>query len=422
MDTVFVLDEVKSRDGGMTTFDETFRRLKHDPDALNNQLVELLQTQINANLKDEIVHYRRIQALFPIISILFKDQTKVEIFVQVRTNSERSQEPIHGVSTIIFDHEKKYCYRFFFYFLFQVCEIEHLLIHCRSPSIFQYLLSFVRSWAQRTGLYGQVYGYLGGYSWAILCAHICQSFLSPIASLSSIEHFSIDNFFSLVHKFFSTYAHFPWSAQSLHLYSKPSKPIIQSQKSSAHNRGSMRIMLPSPPFNNTARSTTNSTRDLIVQGFQRVAELLNQVNEKVDVLKQILELNNDFPNHQIKSLIQLTLSSEDEQDLDHWVGWMKSRLAHFLNDCDDECHLSFQTQNTIERRSTSTEVSYSIGFQLDEQTLIQQRNFNHYLTKFLDQFNLCPNRKETMKISYRLVSVHDWKLERMQPKAQRVRK
>jgi poly(A) polymerase Pap1 len=189
----------------------------------------------------------------------------------------------------------------------------------------------------------------------------------------------------------------------------------------------MRIISPSPPFNNTGRSTTNCTRDLIIQGFQHVVELLDRINtitseDKSNALKQILELSNDFPNETIKSLVQLTLSCENECDLDEWIGWMKSRLAHFINDCEEECHLSIQTQSTIEYRSKTSEAVYSIGFQLDEETLSHHRNFYYYLNKFIDQFKLCPNRKETMQVSYKLISIHDWKLERMQPKAQRTQK
>ncbi len=103
-----MLSELKSKDDETTTataFDETLRQLKDDPNpsALNNHIVNLLETQINGNLKDEIVYYRKIQALFPIILIHFNDQTKVEIFVQTRTtkahsqNESNSEEPIHGV-------------------------------------------------------------------------------------------------------------------------------------------------------------------------------------------------------------------------------------------------------------------------------------------------------------------------------------
>lgn len=94
VDTVFLLNEVKSNEIESTTFDETLRQLKHDPNALNNHIMDLLETQINEHLKHEIVFYRKIQALFPIISILFQNQTKVEIFVQIRITNE----PIHGVS------------------------------------------------------------------------------------------------------------------------------------------------------------------------------------------------------------------------------------------------------------------------------------------------------------------------------------
>jgi len=135
-----------------------------------------------------------------------------------------------------------------------------------------------------------------------------------------------------------------------------------------------------------------------------------------------LELNNYFPNEKIKSIVQLTLSCESDSELDEWIGWMKSRLAHFLNDCEEECHLTIQTQNSIEYRSKNTEALYSIGFQVDEQTLGHHRNFYYCLNKFIDQFNLYPNRKETMKVSYKLISIHDWKLERMAPKPQRIRK
>lgn len=311
-------------------------------------------------------------------------------------------------------------------FCFQVDEIEHILIHSRSPSIFQYLLSFIRSWAQHVGLYGQVYGYLSGFSWATLCAQICHSSLSSI-SLASIEHFSIDDFFSLVRKFFFKYAHFSWSDQSIHLHSKSSKQITYSQTSSVLNRGSMRIISPTSPFSNSARSTINSTRDLTVKGFQRVVDLLNPANnitseEKIITLKQILELTNDFPNSEIKSLVQFTLTSENEQELDEWIGWMKSRLVYFLNDCEEQCRLTLQTQNTIDRRSQTTEAHYSIGFQLDQQTLMQQRNFTHCLTKFLTQFNLYPQRTDTMTISYRIMSVQDWQFERMQSQAERTSK
>ena len=95
-----------------TKFDETLHQLKHDPNALKKYIVNLLETQINGNFKDEIIYCMKIEALFPIISILFNDQTKVEIFVQIELNDEQSIErkaandshspgSIHGVRQIL---------------------------------------------------------------------------------------------------------------------------------------------------------------------------------------------------------------------------------------------------------------------------------------------------------------------------------
>jgi hypothetical protein len=109
LDTVFVLHEQKSTDNE-TSFDQTLRRLKHDPSALNNHVVSLLEAQINGSLSDEILYYRKVQALFPVIYILFNDQTKVEIFVEIKTKKEQFQndskslwdfhEHITGVRTV----------------------------------------------------------------------------------------------------------------------------------------------------------------------------------------------------------------------------------------------------------------------------------------------------------------------------------
>jgi hypothetical protein len=180
----------------------------------------------------------------------------------------------------------------------------------------------------------------------------------------------------------------------------------------------MRIISPSPPFNNSGRTTINSTRDLIVQGFQRVLQLLKTMNtitseEKSNALQQILALTNDFPNVKIKSLVELTLSCENSDELDEWIGWMKSRLAHFINDCEEDCQLVVQTQSATEHRSNNREATYSIGFQLDEHALIHHRNFTHSLNQFLDQFNVYQHRKETMQISHKIISIHDWKHQRI---------
>lgn len=56
----------------------------------------------------------------------------------------------------------------------RVCElILHLV---PSTERFRKVLVSVRFWAQQRGIYSGKFGYLGGISWAILVAKICQTF------------------------------------------------------------------------------------------------------------------------------------------------------------------------------------------------------------------------------------------------------
>lgn len=73
-------------------------QLQYDSLGLNNYLINLLKKYFN----NQIIEYRNIQAAYPIISIVFNDQTKVEIFVEIRENFNPSllfdfHQPIHGV-------------------------------------------------------------------------------------------------------------------------------------------------------------------------------------------------------------------------------------------------------------------------------------------------------------------------------------
>ena len=79
----------------------TLRRFKTDPSKLSDHIADLLETQIKGTLAEEIAHCRKVQALFPILSILFHDQTRVEIFVQVKRSEQQPSDPLLNVRQTI---------------------------------------------------------------------------------------------------------------------------------------------------------------------------------------------------------------------------------------------------------------------------------------------------------------------------------
>ena len=62
---------------------------------------------------------------------------------------------------------------------------------------FRLALVFVKLWAKQRGIYSNVHGYLGGVSWAILTAQVCQLYPNAAAS-------------TLIEKFFALYKQWRW--------------------------------------------------------------------------------------------------------------------------------------------------------------------------------------------------------------------
>ena len=105
LDTVFLLSGSNCGEK-RSNLDQIFLQFRYDPSALNNQITDLLEKHILDEFNDEMIDCRKIQALYPIISIVFNDQTRVEIFVQSTFNDSSEDQtnmlsnfhqPIHGV-------------------------------------------------------------------------------------------------------------------------------------------------------------------------------------------------------------------------------------------------------------------------------------------------------------------------------------
>lgn len=103
LDTVFVLCQENPPANDRTELDQKLLRLKHDRLALHACLIDLLDQQIRNDFHEQILDCRKIEALYPIISIIFTDQTRVEIFVQIVSNEGKRNllsnfhQSLHGV-------------------------------------------------------------------------------------------------------------------------------------------------------------------------------------------------------------------------------------------------------------------------------------------------------------------------------------
>uniref|UniRef100_A0A803L1J3 polynucleotide adenylyltransferase n=1 Tax=Chenopodium quinoa TaxID=63459 RepID=A0A803L1J3_CHEQI len=123
---------------------------------------------------------------------------------------------------------------------------------------FQSLLRCIKSWAKQRGIYGNLFGYLGGIHLAILSAFVCQT--SPDACLSA-----------LIMNFFNTFASWPWPTPvALQDGMMPVTPDVTEK------RNWIPIRLPCSPYrccqSNVTRSTFNRIRAEFLRGH-RITQL-----------------------------------------------------------------------------------------------------------------------------------------------------
>ncbi|KAM0005636.1 putative polynucleotide adenylyltransferase [Helianthus debilis subsp. tardiflorus] len=175
--------------------------------------------------------------------------------------------------------------------------------------IFQQLLRCVKLWAKRRGLYGNLFGLLGGVHLAVLTAFVCQR--NPKVSLAG-----------LVSIFFKTFASWPWPAPVL------LQQGIMMPRHHSETRSLMPIQLPSSPHEYCHSNVTTSTFMKISTEFRR------GYRHTQDLLKSQFDWRKLFEQYPYSKIYQhflkICLSTSNESELGDWIGWVKSRFRGLL--------------------------------------------------------------------------------------------
>lgn len=160
---------------------------------------------------------------------------------------------------------------------------EQILKSTKNNGSFCLALKVIRFWARNRAIYSSVMGYLGGVSWAILVAKICQLF--PNANTATI-----------VQKFFFFYSRWEFGIDrpiALRGKDLPSSRNWASNRSSSlvtfgqryipfrdRERSLMPIITPCYPSMNSTYTVIHRTVNLMKKEFERGHGILNQVETK----------------------------------------------------------------------------------------------------------------------------------------------
>lgn len=196
--------------------------------------------------------------------------------------------------------------------------------------MFQVLLSLVKKWASNRGIYSNTYGFLGGISYAIMCAYVVRHFEGE----DHLHRYDNDSMqIRLVERFFEMMAAWDWRHRPIGLPGASQTPRQQDK----NRRENLRILLSAPPYGNSARNVTKSTFQTIEAEFRRAATITKGLSKRDDGMRSwtsidtamdvLLQENVDAFHEQHSAFIIVGVGSGDMKSLERWAGKVESRLV-----------------------------------------------------------------------------------------------
>jgi len=196
----------------------------------------------------------------------------------------------------------------------QVPNVEH----------FRLTLRCIKLWAKKHGIYSNVMGFLGGVSWAMLVARVCQ--LYPNAAPST-----------LLQKFFLVFLKWQWPQPVL--LKKPEDfglgfPVWDPRYNVADRFHVMPIITPAYPQQNSTFNVSNSTLKVMQAEFQSSLTVCEEILAGKATWEKIFEPPNFFCKY--RHFIVLEASSSTQEDQLSWEGLVESKVRHLVANLERE--------------------------------------------------------------------------------------
>lgn len=260
---------------------------------------------------------------------------------------------------------------------------------------FQTTLKFVKLWAKNKGIYSNLMGYLGGVSWAILVAKICQLYPNYQPS-------------KLLERFFMVYYQWDWEEIPVKIeeindeISSKYKNVIFSKEFDPENieKYSMSILTPCFPFKNSSYTVTTSSLAIIKQHMRQAVIVLNQIKHGSTDWGTLFEKHDFFEEYpkfikiQIYELKIEEIPKETENirknsatnamEFKKWVGIIESKLrrlskvleTNILNSFIDIClyPISFESHE----KNLKNSIVYYYGLKFKDQDISNTTNYKKF--------------------------------------------
>ncbi|KAK4632383.1 Poly(A) polymerase pla1 [Fulvia fulva] len=198
---------------------------------------------------------------------------------------------------------------------------DRLLQLVPETKTFRLALRAIKLWAQRRGVYGNVYGFPGGVAYAMMVVRMCQ--LYPRAAAPVI-----------VNKFFMVMGKWRWP-DPVTLCKREAAPDLgvtppQWGEQTKDRFDLMPIITPAFPCMNATAGLTNSNRQVILREFKRGLEITNDIHAGKKEWKALFARQTFF-TEDYKHYLCLVTGSRTLEAQQAWSGFISSRLRRLVS-------------------------------------------------------------------------------------------
>ncbi|KAH7437427.1 hypothetical protein KP509_05G071100 [Ceratopteris richardii] len=264
---------------------------------------------------------------------------------------------------------------------------------------FRATLRCIKLWAKKRGVYSNVMGFLGGVSWALLVARICQLYPNAVPSM-------------LVSRFFRVYTQWRWPIpvmlRQIEEGSSLGLPVWDPRKNPRDRSHLMPIITPAYPCMNSSYNVSNSTLRVMIEHFNTALEVCKAVEGKQvgwSALFEAYEFLEAYRNY-----LEIDVRANGQDDLRAWKGWVESRLRQLILKIEWHTHGVLQCHpypcELIGMRKQQHSATFIIGLRRGKDGALIRKGQEIDLQRPVDQFKELINRYSDRKPGMAIYVIH----------------
>eukprot|EP01134_Creolimax_fragrantissima_P003912 CFRG3912T1 len=196
---------------------------------------------------------------------------------------------------------------------------DRILTLVPDVKVFRLALHAIKLWAKRRGIYNNAMGFLGGVSWAMLMARVCQFYPRACAS-------------TIVSKFMMVSANWKWPTPVILVNVENENfgnfTVWDPRFNQGDRRALMPIITPAFPSQNSTHNVSASTLSVMQNEFKRGMAATMEIDEGKATWSKLFEKSDFFSRY--RHFLQIDAISETEEKYNKWIGLTEGRGLRYL--------------------------------------------------------------------------------------------